>query len=271
MKHYFAFIDESGNGSSEPFFGLGVLLVEDVGSLYDAIKPHYDRAVDIAKLQKEKTVNELLMNEQFGELAAIAKSGKNFELKFKMVNFTNNTVYQELVRTYFKFPGCRFSAIVIDRQDPSFKPNEMFASPWQMYLSYAATLLASNINNLGDSRICVLADDLTKPRTIGATFEESLQQKIHQKLKNDGMDRSVFHIARLESHSSLMIQLVDVLLGAVLYDFKKERGLIGERLAQRQEPVVQEIRSAIQQESLAGHFTVNKPNYFNVWKMRWRN
>ena len=247
-----------------------MLLVEDVGSLYDAIKPFYDKARDIARAQKEKTVNDFLRSQKYGDLALIAKSTRHFELKFKMVNFTNNTVYAELVRTYFSFPECRFSAIVIDRKDPDFKPDEVFANPWSMYMSYAAMLLAGNINNLDQCRVCVLADDLSKPKRIKESFEEALKRKIHQRIKDDGIERRIFNVARLESHSSLMLQLVDILLGTVLYDFKKQKGVVGAKLAQRQEPVVSQLRQILDRESLASHFTSNKPSYFNIWKMKWR-
>lgn len=270
MKNYFAFIDESGNLSSERYFGLGILLLEQVGQLYDAIKPFYDKVRDLSKIQKEKTISDLLANKKFEDIAGIAKSSRKFELKFKYVNFTNNSVYRELVKEYFKFPGCRFSAIIIDRKDPHFRPEDIFASPWYMYLSYSAMLLASNINNLGRCNVCVLADDLSKPKDIPETFEEALTAKIESRLKKDSVSRRIFNIARLESHSSLMLQLVDILLGCVMYDFKKQAGLISEKLAQRQEPVVIEVRDILKRKTLAHHFTVNRPSYFNIWQVSWK-
>lgn len=269
MRNYFTFIDESGNLSTERYFGLGMLLTDEVGSLYDAIKPYYEKVRDIARIQKEKTINDLLANQRYEELAAIAKSSRRFELKFKFVNFTNNIVYKEIINTYFQFPNCRFSAAIIDRKDPNFKPDEVFGSPWYMYMSYAAMLLATNINNLGECRICVLADDLTKPRDIQETFEQALTNKIYSRLKQNGIERTIFNVARLESHSSLMLQLVDILLGCVMYDFKKEVGLIAEKLAQRQELVVNRLREILGKNKLSQHFTVNRPSYFNVWKVRW--
>lgn len=269
MKNYFAFIDESGNLTTERYFGLGMLLMDETGSLYDAIKPYYDKVRNIAKIQKEKTINDLLVNQRYKELAAIAKSSKRFELKFKFINFTNNIFYKEIINTYFKFPNCRFSAAIIDRQDPNFKPSEVFSSPWHMYMSYAAMLLASNINNLAECRICVLADDLTKPRDIQETFEQALTNKIYSRLKQDGIERTIFNVARLESHSSLMLQLVDILLGCVMYDFKKEVGLIAGKLAQRQELVVKRVQEILGRDKLSEHFTANQPSYFNVWKIKW--
>ena len=139
-----------------------------------------------------------------------------------------------------------------------------------MYLSYSALLLAGNMNNLGACNVCVLADDLTKPKAIAQTFEDALRAKITQKLKQDGHGRDIFNVTRLESHSSLLLQLVDILLGAVLYDFNKTNGLIGAKLEQRQEIVVQAVREVLARQTLADHFTANKPSYFNVLKMKWK-
>lgn len=271
MKNYFAFIDESGNLTSERYFGLGMLLVKNTGPLYDAIKPFHDRVRDLSKIQKEKTVSDLMLNQKYEDIAKIAKSNRRFELKFKYINFTNNSVYKDLVKNYFKFPDCRFSAIIIDREDPQFKPQDIFASPWFMYLSYSALLLANNINNLDHCNVCVLADELSRPKNFKKSFEEALEEKITLKLKKDGISRAIFNITRLESHSSLLLQLVDILLGCVLYDFKKQVNLISEKLEQRQDPVVSEMREILKRDSLASHFTVDKPSYFNVWKMQWKN
>jgi len=270
MKNYFAFIDESGNLKSEDFFGLGMLLVEDVGKLYDGVKSYYHKVKEISRLQKAKTVNDYFANKKYEDLAKIAASSQAFELKFKYVNSTNNSIYRDMIGKYFSFADCHFASIVIDRKDPKFHPEKLYTNPWEMYLSYAATLIAGTMGNLSSCNICVLADDLTKPKTIKNTFEEALTVKIKQKLKQDGSDRNIFSVARLESHSSLMLQVVDVLLGAVMFDFKKERGLIAPKLLLRQEPVVEKIRNLIKVKTLAEHFTAHKPSYFNVWPIKWK-
>ena len=270
MKNYFAFIDESGNLKSEDFFGLGMLLVENVGELYDGIKIYYHKVKEISRLQKEKTIKDYLANKKYEDLAKIAASSQAFELKFKYVNFTNNSIYRDLIGQYFTHADCRFACAVIDRKDPKFQPEKLYANPWEMYLSYAATLIAGTMSNLPSCNICVLADDLTKPRTIKTTFENALTAKIQHKLKQDGINRNIFSVARLESHSSLMLQVVDILLGAVMFDFKKARGLISSKLLERQEPVVEKIQRLLKVKTLAGHFTVHKPSYFNVWPMKWK-
>lgn len=67
-----------------------------------------------------------------------------------------------------------------------------------------------------------------------------------------------------------MLQLVDILLGAVLYDFKNAGGLISDKLRQRQGVFVEVIRDTFNRSTIAAHFTANKPSYFNVWKMKWK-
>ena len=89
------------------------------------------------------------------------------------------------------------------------------------------------------------------------------------RLKQDGIERTIFNVARLESHSSLMLQLVDILLGCVMYDFKQEVGLIAGKLAQRQELVVERVQEILGRDKLSEHFTASQPSYFNVWRVKW--
>lgn len=268
MKNYFAFIDESGNSRQERFFGLGLLLIDDeIGDFYDAMKPYYDRVFAASKLQKTKTIGEFQKQGEIGQIAQIANSNKRFELKFKYVNFTNNLIYKELVEKYFEFKNVRFCALVVDRQDlVGAQLADM--EPWDIYINRAAMLLANNIKEIHPCEVCVLADDLTRPKNILKSFEVSLRDSINHRLSKNGISDSVFGVARLESHSSLMLQVVDILLGCVMFDFKKENGLIEEKLAQRQEIVSGKVREILNIKSLAVNGTYHDPNYFSVWKFK---
>lgn len=269
VKDYFAFIDESGNNNQDPFFGIGMLLIDDVGTLYDAIRPFYDRAFTIAVSRRHKKIEQCITSSSYTDLANIARSNQVFELKYKRINSSNNHIYRDLISTYFSFANARFSAIIIDRSDPNFKPDEVFANPWYMYISYAAMLVAGNIKDLDIRSICILADDISKPKIVTETFEDSLAGKISSRIKGSKADGAIINVARIESHSSILLQLVDILLGCVMYDFMKQRNLVGVKRAQRREPAIQEIRRTLGRASLADHFTVNQPSYFNVWQVKW--
>jgi hypothetical protein len=265
LKSYFAFSDESGNSTQERFFGLGLLLVDDeIGSFYDAMKPYYDRIFEMSRLQKFKRLEILRHDGAVDELFRIANSTQRFELKFRNINFTTNLVYQKLIERYFTFPNVRFCVLVVDRQS---LPRQEF-DPWAIYIHRVAMLLVNNMKNINPCRVCLLADDLTRPKSATTTFEQSLQSTLTKMLAEKGMNSSLFGVTRLESHSSLLLQIVDVLLGCVMYDFKKENGLISEKLAQRQEGVVEQVRKTFGVTSLAANKTYHTPNYLSVWKFQ---
>ena len=271
MKNYFAFIDESGNSSQERFFGLGLLLVgNEIGDLYDGMKPFYDKAYDIARVNKINRVSELQKQNELEQLSQIAKSSKKFELKFKYVNFTNNNTYAGLVEKYFTFKNARFCTLVIDRKEISKNKAkwQLAINPWDTYIHQAAMLLANNIKNILPCSVCILADDLTKPRNVQKSFENSLKDAINYRLGKRGIGDAVFGITRLESHSSLLLQVVDVLLGCVMYDFKIKAGLISEMLAKRQGVVVEKVREILEVSDLAVNKTSHQPSYFSVWKFK---
>lgn len=269
MKDYFAFIDESGNNDQDLFFGIGMLLIDNVGDLYDAVRPFYDRAYTLAVSRRHKRIDQCMTDGLYTDLVKIARSNQMFELKYKRINNSNNYIYRDLISTYFSFPNARFSAIIIDRSDPNFRPNEVFADPWHMYISYAAMLIAGNIKDLDIRSINILADDISKPKIITETYEDSLTRMIGSRVKGSKASNTIINVARLESHSSILLQLVDILLGCVMYDFMKQVNLVGEKRAQRREPAIEEIRKNLGKTSLAGHFTVNQPSYFNVWRVKW--
>lgn len=264
MKQYFGFIDESGNSDQERFFGLGLLLVpEDIGAFYDSMKPYYDAIFTRAKLVKARKINELRQENSVQELAEIANSNKRFELKFKYINFSNNLLYKALIKRYLTFQNVQFCALIIDRQaDDYHKPMEA----WQAYIQRAAMLVTKNIKQIHPCQIFILADDLTQPKHKPSTFENLLKTKINAQLMNIGLSGSIATVLRLESHASLMLQIVDILLGTVMYDFKFQSHLIGPKLQQRQELVVDTIRKQLNVSTLAQNIIYKQPNYFSVWK-----
>ncbi len=269
-KNYFAFIDESGNSSQERYFGLGLLLVDDeIGDFYDSMKPFYDKAKDIARAQKTARIADLTKNAEYEQIAEIAKSTRNFELKFKYINSTNNTIYSSLLDNYFKFSNVRFCALVIDRQKHADNKSKWqpVINPWETYILQASMLIANNIKNISPCGICVLADDLTRPTNIKKSFERSLTDAIKYRLTKNKMPDSVFGVSRLESHSSLLLQVVDILLGCVMYDFKKSTGLISDKLSEKQEIVVDNLKQKLETSSLAQNKTYHKPSYFSVWEL----
>lgn len=270
-KNYFAFIDESGNSSQEKYFGLGLLIIDDeIGDFYDSMKPFSDKARDTARVQKLVRIAELAKINEFDQISEIAKSTKKFELKFKYINSTNNTIYSSMIENYFNFLGVRFCALVIDRQKDNKGKSRALPelNPWDAYIHQAAMLIANNLKNISPCGLCILADDLTKPSNITKSFERSLIDAIDYRIKKNNMQDKIFGVSRLESHSSLLLQIVDILLGCIMYDFKKESGLISEKLSEKQDIVVNKVREKLGTKNLACSKTYHKPNYFSVWELK---
>jgi hypothetical protein len=268
MPNYFVFADESGTLISDRYFGIGVLALSEPEQLYATVQNSFDKIRTHSKNQREKTIAEYLQNNEYHKLAKFSSQQLPFELKFTNINSLNNSVYQELVRNYFTLPAVKFSAIIVDREDPNFNPSSQFSNTWDMYSGFFSTLIAGLLRNLNDSQICLLPDYLYVPHDFGETFEQTIKRKLKKRLQEEVYSKSIFNITRLESHSHLLIQLVDILLGSILYDFKISAGLIQPN--KRREIVVDEIRKKIDRSSLAGNYTVNTPSYFSTWKIKFK-
>jgi len=68
--------------------------------------------------------------------------------------------------------------------------------------------------------VTILADEYSTPPTV--TFEESLQKDIEDRLRR----RAVIGVCRMRSTGVDLLQVIDLLLGAVAYDYKRAAGLI---------------------------------------------
>ena len=76
---------------------------------------------------------------------------------------------------------------------------------------------------------------------------------------------TVYNATVLESHASLFIQLVDVMIGCIVLDFKRSRQ--PDRKADIfKGKVCDFLKGKLELQSLVGNFTKHQPNYFSVWE-----
>jgi Protein of unknown function (DUF3800) len=265
-KNYFVFADESGTLLSERFFGIGILMIDRPYKLYDSILSCALEIRELSRKQREKTIIEHQNKNNLSALSKLSIKNDKFELKYTKINSQNNSIYKKIIRNYFNFFEAKFSVIIIDRDDPNFKPYNIFTSTWDMYSSFFSTLIIGNLKNMVKPQLCILPDYLNISKKYNESFEETILNKIKRKLSPELYYNSIFNICRLESHSNLLIQLVDILLGCVLYDFKLNEGLITPNI--RKGPVVDELRSILKRKTLYGNYTINNPSYFSVWKIK---
>lgn len=259
-KKYFIFMDESGNNTQDRFFVLGILMVpiDDVGRLFDFLENITSKMKTRSKEKMDERIDTDFKNNQMDKVLEQAKSTKSFEMKFKAINQENQDLYIHILQKYFKQANYRFSAIVLDRQDKDFKPNGM--SHWDRYLNNAAMLIANNIRKITDGEFVVVADQISQPENC-PPYENSLCSKICDRLKaKDVPTESLFGSVRIESHSATFLQLVDIFVGAIGYDF------IGED-KERKVEFMKILREKIGlQGKVQQNITREIPNYFSVWK-----
>ena len=236
----FVFIDESGvlGTGAQRFFGLGLLKLQDKAPLTEAVHTEYQRVR--------------------GALPGPASCG--FEFKFNTVKNAGLPFYLRLIDSYFSMPTSHFCALTPEKHSPRFDGGRSFPTVWDAYIGYSRDLVRRNTDP-GES-VCVLADYLGKPKASPAYYEREMLE-----LTGDPrMPGQVYNVCMLESHASLLIQMVDVLLGAVMYDLLC-RKVPGKGTDPCKQAVAGHVRHHLGWTTLAAGAIQAAPRYFSVLRL----
>jgi hypothetical protein len=232
---YFAFVDESGVLSADPnqpFFAIGMLLIKDCSKLYQVLNRIRGNAI--------------------ATLGAVPSS---FEFHFNSITNLNRTFYEQLLDAWINEADIRTCVFVLDKTDPRINPHAFFPSIWDAYISYTQLLVRNNVPHSDAQDECVIiADYLNKPVSSPRYFESEMRAV-----------PSVLNATMLESRASLFIQLIDLIAGAVVYDFR--RAAETPHTSSPSKIAVNDyLRGLVREPSLARDLTVNTPVYFSVWR-----
>ena len=241
MANYFGFIDETGvlhSASDQRFFAIGLLKCEDTSAVYEALALLKSRAE--SKLDRER------------QLKGLPKNKGSFEFKFSSITKGSHEFYCELINLYFNFPKLQFCSLVIDKANPEIKIEEIFPDTWEAYISYSKMLIKDNMQS--DDRICIVADFLGRPKTSNKCYEPEIRTLPF-----------VYNATVLESHASLFVQLVDVIVGCVVLDFRRAREQ-GKNFDVFKVKVCEFLKGKLKMESLAKSFVKHDSGYFSVWE-----
>jgi hypothetical protein len=268
-EKYFIFMDETGNNLEENYFWLGILIIplSKIWKIYDEVWRYYDIAKDIAKSNKLNKINEFIDKWEFEFLKNITSSSVDFELKSKNINFTNRDIYKSLIDRYFVYQDLKFSSLIIDKNNWK----DEFSS-WDLYINRASMLIANNICFIEDNKFypswdyILVADHITKPKWVEESFEETITRKVKNRLTTKWKDINIFFWAtRQESHSSVLLQLVDILLWNTVYFLKERDWKIWEKSKEKKWYVANFLKEKLWNPNMLETFTVYKPNYFSIW------
>lgn len=185
----FVFFDETGsiNDKVNRFFGLGMI---------KCMQPYY---VD-CKIRKIRQIYRFFD-----------------EIKWNKLSKINSKVIQKIIDCIFETPGVYFSAIIINKNNVDFE-KEYNNNPYKAYESFTKDLLLQSIS--GNEILTILADYVTVPANIN--FEVDVKHSINESLQR----LAIGGIHRIDSKGSNLIQIVDLFLGAVVYNYKLENKLV---------------------------------------------
>lgn len=189
---YIAFIDETGTFTKDPqqpYFGLGIIYLKDTSAIYNDLV-----------LIKDQITSYFHNRDPFKEF------------KFAIVNDLNLIFYKKLLdiyKTYAVNKQLGFQCLIVDKHNISSDWNITSTNTYEAYVTYSKQLINSLQIHSDYNGICLLVDHFYRPKDTRIFYESSLKN-----------DEKILQCCMLESHSSLFIQLVDVLLGCVIYKKK---------------------------------------------------
>lgn len=139
------------------------------------------------------------------------------EIKWKKVNAKNLPIMKQIVDEFFRSTNNSFACIVLDKAHMDFEKhfnNDFFKA----YKSFSVLLLKKSITP--NEIVTVIADYYSTPAKD--EFEATVRNFV-----NDHTKELLIHsIIRIHSKGCDMIQLADLLMGAVNYEFKLKNKLI---------------------------------------------
>lgn len=177
---------------------------------------------------------------------------KTFEFKFSSITKTSYLSYCELIDLYFEFKDLQFCCLFFDKENPNIDINKYFKTTWDAFISYSKLLIRKNVK--GDDRICIIADYLQKPNDSIKYYETEVKKL-----------NCIYNTCMLESHASLFIQLVDVLLGCIVHDFYAFRAK-RQKVDKYKKEVCEYFKKKLGVKTLRNFTTKKKPNYFSIWE-----
>ena len=185
----FCFLDESGslNNPKDPFFTVGFIKCS---------QPYYLQSKILYERQKRNFFDEMHFNK-------LSKNNIDFA-KFAI---------DSLLATRSLW----FHSYSLDKQRDYFN-REFGSDPWQAYEGISIRVLESAIPD--NEILIVLADYITTPGNV--RFEVDVKRKINEKLKR----LAIAGVCRFNSKSNDLLQVADLMVGAINYDLKLSTGII---------------------------------------------
>jgi len=226
MKNtYFCFLDETGllNREEDRFFALGM------------IKCHYPHKLYLPiKFLKDKN--------HFYD-----------EIKWNKVGRKNLPIMRRLIELFIEARGFYFDCLILDKNNLDFKKHFQ-NNFWKVYESFTMLLIKGNLGRR--EQVCVIADYYPSPRKTN--FEQNVETKINKKFGR----QAIAGVCRIDSKGSEILQMADLIMGAILYEFKIKENLI-KKPSKHKRNLLKYLKKISKVKSFYPEFRNNKFNIMN--------
>jgi hypothetical protein len=185
----FCFLDETGNLSDleDPFFTVGILKMS---------QPYY--------LQNK------ILHER-------SKTNFHDELKFNKLSKNNVEFAKFVIGALFDTKSLGFYSYTTNKKSQYFQ-NHFDGNQWIAYEKMTLKLLDSALSE--QEILILIADHVTTPKEI--QFEVNTKKNFNSMKKR----LALAGVCRFDSKSNDLLQVVDLIIGAVTYDLKLSQGIV---------------------------------------------
>jgi uncharacterized protein DUF3800 len=209
------FIDETGvlasSTQTQPTYGIGLLLVPEPRTITDSFyKLHFNFRRE--RTTRRNQIRQRILQDgrvpSIDELNHLMSSSRHHEYKFSEATAHNLQQYIDLLNLCFSFPTLEFHALLIDRRDQRFSLAPWKNDTWHAYAAIIKELLRRRLKR----DAFAIIDLQGKPDDASVYLEDTLCHVPH-----------VRGCLRATSDMSIFLQLVDVLLGCVQFDWNDQQ------------------------------------------------
>ena len=186
-------------------------------------------------------------------------STRHHECKFSEITGHNLQHYIDLLNLYFSLGCLEFHALLVDRTEPGYNLSRWNNDSWRAYVEMGRELLERRLRR----PVFAIVDLQGQPTGSTITVEE--QFCLVQQVKG---------CVRASSETQVFLQLVDVLLGCVQFDWKDGHGFYSpsSKRAEAKRELVRFLRTRLAvppgQPIISRHQEVwetSTPSAFTVW------
>ncbi len=139
------------------------------------------------------------------------------EIKWKKVNAKNFSIMKKLIDYFFSIYNTSFYCIVLHKDNMDFQKyfnNDFFKA----YQSFTTLLLKKSIRD--DEIATIIADHYSTPN------KDEFEAKVRNYVNDHNKRMCIHSVVRIHSKGCDLIQIADLLMGAVNYEFKLKSNLI---------------------------------------------